>query len=360
MKTTDAVRVAEDAPPPTGGLAGAWVRFWFAPVDPIALHAVRVAAGLLFLAWLLPLAGHRDALFGLDGWFDRQAFAAAATLPDGPPKPLGWSALYLGDGGPAVVAAVYFGAVAVLVLFTLGVWVRLTAVLTWVAVASITAHPAVEADADVLLPILALYLMVGYLLLGQPASPPWSARLLGGRSCWLFGPVGRPVEPSVGAGVALRLLQVHLAVVVVTGGLHKLQFGDWWAGVALWYPLHPPLETSLAAARAHASHPERYLMLLNVAAYAALAWQIGFPLFAWRRAGRWLLLGGAAVGWAGAAIVYDLPLYGPAVLVGCLAFVPAETWRRLVARVADGWRGRGHQEGNPEPMRRPLTTGRVA
>jgi hypothetical protein len=360
MKTTDAAQVAEAAPPPTGGLAAAWVRFWFAPVDPIALHAVRVASGLLFLAWLLPLAGHRDALFGLGGWFDRQAFADAATLPDGPPKPLGWSALYLGDGGPAVVAAVYFGAVAVLVLFTLGVWVRLTAVLAWAAVASLTAPPAAEADADVLLPILALYVMVGYLLLPEPAGGTRPARLLGGRSCRLLGPVGRPAEPSVGAGVALRLLQVHLAVVIVTSGLHKLQFGDWWAGVALWYPLHPPLETSLAAARAHVGHSERYLMLLNVAAYATLAWQVGFPLFAWRRAGRWLLVGGAAVGWAGAALVYDLPLYGPAVLVGCLAFVPAETWRRLIARVADGWRGFTRRDGNPAPARRPVSAGRVS
>lgn len=331
---------------PTAGPVAAWTRFWFTPVDPIGLHAVRVAAGLLFLAWLLPLAGHRDALFGAGGWFDRQALSEAAALPDGPPKPLGWSVLYLG-GGPAVVAAVYFGALVVFVLFTLGVWVRLTAVLTWVAVASFTAGPAAEADADALLPILALYLMVGYLLLGQRAAgPSWAARLLGDRSCRLLGPLDRPAEPSTGAAVALRLLQVHLAVVLVATGLHKLQFGDWWAGTALWYPLHPPMETSLDQVRATAAHAERYLMFLNAAGYAALAWQIGFPFFAWRRAGRLLVPGGAAVGWAGAALIYDLPLYGPAVLVGCLAFVPPETWRRLIDRVSRSWpRGGGYKAG---------------
>jgi hypothetical protein len=341
--------------------AGAWVQFWFTPADPVGLHAVRVAAGLLFLAWIVPLAGHRDALFGLDGWFDRQAFADAAALPGGPPKPLGWSALYLGDGGPGVVAAVYFGTLAVLILFTLGVWVRLTAVLTWAAVASLTAHPAAEADADVLLPILAFYLMVGYVLIGQRVPGlTRAARLLGGRSFRLLGPLDRPAGPSVGAAVALRLLQVHLALVIVTTGLHKLQFGDWWAGVALWYPLHPPLETTLAQAQGRSDNPERYLMLLNVAGYAALVWQIGFPLFAWRRVGRWLLLGGAAVGWVGAALVYGLPLYGAAVFVGCLAFVPPESWRRLIARSADGWRRLARRLDRPGPVRRPAPAGRAA
>ncbi len=344
---------------PTGPMA-AWGRFWFTPADPIGLHAVRIAAGLLFLMWLLPLAGHRDALFGLDGWFGRQAFAGAAALPDGSPKPLGWSILYLGDGGPAVVAAVYFGTLAVLVLFTLGIWVRLTAVLTWVAVASLTAHPVAETDADVLLPILAMYLMVGYVLLGQRAGGTGAARFLGGRSSRLLGPFRQPAEPSVGAAVALRLLQVHLAIVMVTTGLHKLQFGDWWAGVALWYPLHPPLETQLADVQGRGGDPERYLMVLNVVGYAVLAWQIGFPLFAWRRAGRWLLLGGAAVGWLGTAFILGRPLFGLAVFVGCLAFVSPEAWRRLIARVADKWSAWTGRANGPGPVRRPVPAGRAA
>src|SRR5206468_11106936 len=77
-----------------------WVHFWFTPVDPIGLHAVRLLAGLLFLAWLLPLAGHLDSLFGLQGWFDQQAYVDTARLPDGPPKPLGWSILYLSGTSP--------------------------------------------------------------------------------------------------------------------------------------------------------------------------------------------------------------------------------------------------------------------
>src|SRR5262249_8009376 len=86
---------SELAPPTTTGPMRAWTRFWFTPTDPVGLHVVRLVAGLVFLAWLVPLAGHVDALFGLDGWFDRQAYREAAHIAGGPPQPFTWSVLYL-------------------------------------------------------------------------------------------------------------------------------------------------------------------------------------------------------------------------------------------------------------------------
>jgi hypothetical protein len=306
------------------------VRFWFTPVDPIGLHAVRLLAGLLFLAWLLPLAGHRDSLFGLDGWFDRQAYAEVAALQESPFKPLGWSALYAYGSNPRALAAFYGVSVAVLILFTLGVAPRVTSILTWIVVASFTANPALDSDADILLVILAFYLMLGYVLLGQRGTGrPLLGRLLGPGPLAFLRRSTAP-EPSLGANIALRLLQVHLAIVILTSGLHKLQFGEWWAGGVLWFPLHPPFETTLAQARALAPQREVYMGFLSAAAYAVLAWQIGFPLFAWRPGWRFVLVGGAVVGWLGTALVCRLPLVGPAVLIGCLTFVSPAGWRRLI------------------------------
>ncbi len=335
--TPPAPRPAPPAPAraePTGGLFSSWVRFWFTPADPIGLHVVRVLAGLLFLAWLLPLAGHIDALYGLNGWFDQQAYAEAAKLTGGPPKPITWSVLYLAAADPRLLTAAYWLSVGVVLLFTLGLFPRITGVLSWVVAASFTAHPAMDADADPLLLLLAFYLMLGYLLLGlRDGRQSWATRLLGPLPLWLQRCLGRTdpvaVRPSVGANVALRLLQVHLAIAVVAGGLHKLQFGDWWAGVALWFPLHPPFETTVAAARAASAQAQLYLGLLSVAAYLTLAWQLTFPVFAWRPRWRWLLLGGAVIGWLGTAFVYRQPLVGPALLVGCLSFVSPAAWHLL-------------------------------
>ena len=45
-----------------------------------------------------------------------------------------------------------------------------------------------------------------------------------------------------------------------------------------------------------------------------------------------VVLGGAAVGWLMTAFVYRLPLFGPAILIGSLAFLTAAEWRRIL-----GW-----------------------
>jgi hypothetical protein len=296
---------------------------------------LRVASGLLFLAWLLPLAGHVDGLFGLDGWFDRQAYRAASHLPGGPPQPFTWSILYLFGTNAALLTAAYWSSIAVLSLFTLGVWTRLTAILSWLIVASFTASPALGSDADILLLILALYLMAGYACMGLgDRSQSLISRLLGARHTILFG-TWRPADAAPGresraANLALRLLQVHFAIVLCVSGLHKLQFGDWWAGLALWYPLHPVLEMTAA----NVGSPERVrasLSILGAAAYGMLAWQIGFPAFAWRPRWRPVLLGGALVGWLGCALIYRVPVFGPALFVSCLSYVSACEWRRLFA-----------------------------
>ncbi|HXG09864.1 MAG TPA: hypothetical protein VNK04_08760 [Gemmataceae bacterium] len=332
-------RSALPAAPPAAaaGPARSWVHFWFTPVDPVGLHVLRLLAGLLFLAWLLPFAGHLDSLFGRDGWLDRQgyadlaAYAESAQLPEWLRPPVGWSVLYLVNANSTALTAFYWASVAVLALFTLGVAPRLTAVLAWVIVVSFTANPVLYyPEGDTFLKVLAFYLMIGCVLVGQRDRQRLPARLLG-----LAWPITRAVgRPSLGANLALRLLQVHFAIIIVTNGLHKLQFGDWWSGVALWYPLHPPFATTLAQAQAQAPHRESYLFVLSAAAYAMLVWQIGFPLFAWRRKLRVVLIGGALIGWLGLALIYQLPLLGPALLIGCLSFVTADEWHRVFGLLA--------------------------
>jgi hypothetical protein len=229
----------------------------------------------------------------------------------------------------------------VLALFTLGVWTRVTGVLTWVVVASFIINPAISYDADYLLIILAFYLMIGYLLLGQ-----WSGklsllgRLLGSRDSLLLGLGRRSNRPgdvrgnrpeSYAANLVLRLLQVHFAVVICVSGLHKLQFGDWWSGVAFWYPLHPPLEATAEKLLAESAHATSYLFMMSLAEYIALAWQIGFPLFAWRPRWRPVLLAGAVVGWAGSAFLFQQPLFGPVFFIACLTYVAPAEWLRMGA-----------------------------
>ena len=116
----------------------------------------------------------------------------------------------------------------------------------------------------------------------------------------------------------------------------ELQYGDWWAGVAFWYPLYPPFIATVDQAREHIADRVSFLVILSVAAYATLCWQITFPLFAWRPRWRALLLVGAVVGWLGNAFLYQLPLFGPAIFIGCLSYLSQNEWQRvydLLARI---------------------------
>lgn len=330
--------LAPTTPAPTG-LIDAWVNFWFAAADPIGLHALRVLGGAVFLLWLLPFAGQHQALFGLGGWFDATAYKEASHLPGLPPHEFGWSLTYLCGTNAVALTALYWFSVASILLFTLGLAPRITGILTWVAVVSYTANPALDYDADPLLKMLAFYLMVGYLLAGlRRPGQSWQRLLLGPREAWLFSRdrAERPAE-SVGANLALRLFQVHFAIAMVALGLHKLQIREWWTGLAPWFYLNAPYHTNEVKVRSFAPYRETVLVLFTLYTYLTLAWQIGFPAFAWRK-GLWRVvsLGGALVAWLACTFWVSLPLFGPLMVVACLGYLAPEEWRRglgLVARL---------------------------
>lgn len=346
-----------------------WSAFWFGAVDPVGFHAVRVLAGLLFLYWLVPMLGHYEAFYGLSGWMDREAYVEASRLQGGSPFPTGWSYLFVLGENSTLLAIAGWVAVGVLALFTLGIAPRLTAVLTWLIVVSHMANPALHYDVDYLLVILAFYLMIGYLLIGQwSRQTTWLERILGPLdACVLHGLWGKekdekPPVPSHGANLALRLIQVHFAIVLVVGALHKFQFGDWWSGVALWYPANRPSTLSVETLRNMRASADSNLFFTSLATYACLAWQLAFPVFAFRRGllARSLLLGGAAVGWLGLVFLYGLPYFGPLYAVVCLSYLTPGEWRGILGFGRRLWNRGEEAEDTPARKQRPVGKANVA
>ena len=156
MKKGDSsVQSQDNLSQPRVGLAQAWARFWFTGVDPLGLHALRLLAGLLFLSWLLPFAGHVVEMYGLQGLFDRTAYKVTAPTFQSMMQRLGlpvrypWSALYLCGENSSLLIAVYWLSIVVLVLFTIGVWPRVMSVLTWLIVASFLAAPLLSSPTSI-------------------------------------------------------------------------------------------------------------------------------------------------------------------------------------------------------------------
>lgn len=322
------------------GFRGSWSAFWFWPIAPTGLHALRVCCGILFILWLLPFAGHQTELFSLLGWCDTQTHLEMSRMPGGAPVPRGWSLLYLAGENTIYVHALYWAALGSFLLFTLGMATRITSVLTWLFVVSFAANPATLFHADFLLIILAFYMMIGYLLLGQwSGATDMRNRLVCNRGTFLSPYSDDCSTPSYAANLAIRLIQVHFAIIFVSSGLIKLQSGEWWRGAALWFPLHDAFAINADQLRDLSNARDAQMFFFGLAGYLLIAWQIAFPAFAWRPRWRWLLVGGGIVGWIGAIFIYGEPLFGPIYMIACLSFLTAEEWQGVVARIGGLFQG---------------------
>lgn len=320
------------ATPASDGLIASWTTFWFAPRQTLGLHLIRLIFGILLLFMMLPFAGYLNDFFGYEGWFDRAAFTEAGSEHIDNQS---WSLLYLVAQDKTLLTVFYWASVAIIALFTLGFFTRITSVLTWLIVVSFTANPLIEVDTDVFFRIMSFYLMIGYLLLdvGRDDLPTFT-KLLSPMNHWL-GTMLKADAMSPGssaATVSIRLIQVHFALAMIIMGLHKLQMAEWWAGVSFWYPLHRPSETSLEAINELRTRANQYLNWMSFASYLVLAWQIFFPTFAWRPGRfRWILLGGALTGAIGLMLIYPIPLLGPTFFLFCLCYLNDFEWLTLIS-----------------------------
>jgi len=347
-----------------------WSRFWFTPIPTAGYAVLRVLSGLLFAFWLLTLLGHQGGFFSKDGWLDKAGFqavlkqqAAMEAQQETLSAPIGWSLLYSVSHNPALLQATYWGAIAVFLLFALGVATRITGILSWVFVVSFLASPAISYEGDYLLAILAFYLMIGHVLLYQWSDISLVERFLGTWDQFLFHRwISTPSldgRTSVAANWALRMMQVHFVIIMVMSGLHKLQMGDWWSGAALWYPLHPTMETTLESLEREKGSAVATMFFVSLMGYALIAWQVALPAFAWRTGllSRVLLLGGALAGWIGMAYIFKLPLFGPFIVVNCLSFLSPDEWAWIKAR-AEGVFGANPATASARPAKQtPVLAG---
>ncbi len=236
---------------------------------------------------------------------------------------------------PTQMALVHAGVIVLLCMFTMGLFTRVTSVLVWFAcICYIHRTQQVLFGMDTMLNILLFYLMIGNsgaaLSVDRLVARYRAARASLRRS-GTIDPNTRAFlacpQPSVGAGFALRLLQIHVCFIYAAAGFSKLKGPSWWTGQALWDVAVNPEFTPLNYAwyefslRWVAQHKWVYHAMCSFGVWATLAIEISIPFLVWTKL-RWVILLLATAMHAAIGVMMGLNVFELLMIVMFLGFLP--------------------------------------
>jgi hypothetical protein len=291
----------------------AWDRFWFTPAEPHTLALIRILGGAMlfytYLVWSLRLA----AFMGPTGWLPRETVALLNQTPDG--SIYAWSYLAWTDS-PAVLWTLHIAALVVLAMLTVGLYTRVTSILAFVITLSYC-HRLTGSlfGLDQINAFIATYLMLG------ASGAVWSV------DRWLAARRGElePAATSVGTNIAVRLLQVHMCVIYLFGGIGKMRGDAWWDGSALWFGF-----ANLEYQSLDMTWMVYYPWLVALLTHLTVFWETFYCFLVWPKLTRPIILGLAIGMHLGIGICLGMWTFGLAMIVGNLAFVSPTLVRATV------------------------------
>lgn len=305
----------------------AWNGFWFTPRPPHTLAILRIITGVMLLYSHLVLATDLSSFLGDQAWINN---ATARQLHDG--------AFGFADFGRS-----YLWYISDPLLL----WMHHAITLLVTASLAIGFMTRIVAPAAVLLQLMYLHRLTGtlfgfdqivtysamYLMLSPCGScysvDAWLRKRLADRRSrsrslgWLFP----DAAPSIAANIATRLLQLHLCVIYLFGGLAKARGESWWDGTAMWYSVanyeYQSIDITWIA---------NYPRVFSALTHATLFWEIFYCALIWPRMTRPIVLALAVAVHGGIALFLGMITFGLMMIAANLIFLRPETWLRLVGR----------------------------
>jgi hypothetical protein len=307
-----------------------WQRFWFLPRDPATLSLLRICVGLLLLythaVWTLDW----DGFFGSAGWLDKTARLEQYMIPAGQELPVfvRWTWTHFDwIENQSVLWTLHWAALGVFALLVVGFFSRTVAFLSWlITISYVQRNPQAMFGLDGINTMLAMYLWIG------PCGACFSV------DAWLRNkreqgrgeaPPVRPIELSITANIAIRLIQCHMCLIYLFSALGKAQGQTWWDGTAIWLAV---------ANREYQSWDATWLaswpLLGSAISHITVLWELSYSALIWPRLWRPLMLAMAVGVHLGIGLWMGMMSFGLAMIVGNLAFVEAYYVRTLLTRRA--------------------------
>lgn len=290
----------------------AWDRFWFTPSRPHTLALIRILAGLMLFYTHFVLTFDLAAFLGTNAWVN----PSTALLLNRGPDNRAWvfSYLYYLDS-PAMLWTAHVAALVVLTMFTAGLFTRVTSILSFLITLSYCHRlTGVLFGLDQINLFLAMYLMLA------PCGSVWSL------DRWLAIRCGQstPPAPSTSVTLATRLLQLHLCVMYLFGGIAKAKGDVWWDGSAVWFAI-----ANLEYQSLDLTWLVQQPWLIALLTHVTLFWEMFYPVLIWPRLTRPLFLAMAFAVHGGIALALGMKTFGLAMIIANLAFLSPELVERL-------------------------------
>lgn len=309
-----------------------WNNFWFAPSQPHTLAAIRIATGAMLLYTHLVLSLDLLAFLGNQAWLDNQTIRDLHIGTIGPrTADLGRSYLWHIQS-PLLLWLHHVFAIAAAFALLVGAATRITAPLCWF-IQIMYMHRLTGAlfGLDQVVTMMLMYLMIAasgsVYSLDSVLRERWQDRLTQSSwHRWLLPPATATATNTV----ATRLLQLHLCVIYLFGGLWKARGETWWDGSALWFATANLEYQSLDVTWFAARYPRICSMLVHITVF----WEVFYIALVWPKLTRPFVLMLAVAVHGGIALFLGMKTFGLIMIVANAIFIPPRITSGIVGRPA--------------------------
>lgn len=296
----------------------AWEKFWFEPRAPQTLAVMRICCGAMLTYVHVIWAFVANDFMGPNAWIGREA------ILDLHKQDYGWSWLWYIDS-PALLLGHQAIAIAASLCMTLGLLTRVTTALTW-WLTLMVCHRLTLAlfGLDQIVVMISMYLMISNCGSVLSLDSKWFANR--SNSFWFPKP-----ESSVSNNIATRLLQLHLCVIYLFGGLSKMRGEMWYDGSAMWYTLVNYEYQSLDMVWLG-----QYRFIIGALTAVTIFWETFYIALVWPRLTRPISLALAVFVHGGIALALGMVTFGTIMIVANLAFIEPSWMQKLIPASSGG------------------------
>ncbi len=303
-----------------------WNRFWFTPAQPHTIAVIRILGGWMMFythfVWSLDLM----SFLGPHCWTPVEMTHKIHAQIES--SWTAWSYLYYVQS-PALIWLLHILGLVVFAMLTMGLFSRASSVLAFLITMSYC-HRLTGSwfGLDQVNALISLYLMFA------PCGAVYSVDrwLLGRRSAKkLPAP-----ESSVGSNLAMRLIQLHLCIIYLFGGISKMTGDSWWNGSAVWYAV-----ANLEYQSLDMTWLVHFPWVIALLTHVTVFWETFYCALVWPRLTRPITLILAVGVHGGIALFMGMITFGVAMIIANLAFVSPRTVRNVVDWTTQKVRGAG-------------------